>query len=122
MQDALRTVLLFVTLGCRVAANGTQEVYVWQRAWNTEVTTALRGFRPQIDGCCVLAAEIVWRDNQAQIARPPVDYAMLSTLGRRVGLALRIGPYGGALDSDSDALRAVVSLTRECLANAQSAG
>ncbi|WP_414661250.1 DUF3142 domain-containing protein [Horticoccus sp. 23ND18S-11] len=100
----------------------TREAYVWQRQAGPEVTAALTAFQAQLDGCCVLAAEVAWTGGRMQVVRPPVDFTALKAWGKPVGLAVRIGAYGGKFAADDATSRALGDLAVDVVARARAAG
>jgi hypothetical protein len=93
---------------------------VWQREWTPAVVAAVRQAAPKLDGFIVLGAEIAWKDGQAQVLRPPVDWAALKAAGKPVGIAMRIAPFTGspALREErarlfADVAKSLVSAARE---------
>ncbi|MDB6064305.1 MAG: hypothetical protein JWR26_513 [Pedosphaera sp.] len=81
-------------------ASLTQEVYVWQRAWNGPVREAVAQHGARFAGLIPLSAEVVFQREQPQVIRVPLDYATLKAAHCPVGLALRIGPYRDAFASE----------------------
>jgi hypothetical protein len=77
----------------------TSEVYVWQRVWGDKVGAAVERCliekRPVVDGVCVLAGELGWRDDVAVVVRPSVNWSKLKTGRSRVSLAWRIPLFRG---------------------------
>jgi hypothetical protein len=73
----------------------TQDVYVWQRAWNEPVLEAVRDRAPRFAKVIVLAAEVTWPGNPPRVVRIQTDWEALRRTGAAVGLALRIGPVPG---------------------------
>ncbi len=100
----------------------TRELYVWQRQSGPEVVEALNAFQPQVDGVCVLAAEVSWTGGRRQVVRTGLDYAALSALKKPVGLALRIGPFAGPFAADDPTARALAGVAETVLAQARAAG
>lgn len=100
---------LFLGFGLSVSGlfGATREAYVWQRQWGSEVSAALQAFQPDVDGVCVLAAEISWVGERMQVARPAINWAALTAFEKPVGLALRIGPFHGAFATESTTARAI---------------
>lgn len=115
-------VLLGWLLAPWLAQAGTREAYVWQRQFGPEVVAALKQFQSQLDGSCVLAAEVAWTGGRLQAVRPTIDYAALAAWGRPVGLALRIGAYTGTFAADDRSARALGDLAAELLERARKAG
>jgi hypothetical protein len=72
------------------------EVYVWQRQWNSEVTQAISAASPSMSGFVVLAAEVVFRKDKIEdIISVPVNYQALLDTQKPVALTLRVGPFSG---------------------------
>jgi hypothetical protein len=72
-----------------------QELYVWQRNWDEDLSQALERASGQSAGFTALAAEVSWEGDRARVVRVPIDYDAVKAAAVPVGLALRIGPYGG---------------------------
>lgn len=100
----------------------TQELYVWQRSTGPAVAAALREFAPQCDGFNVLAAEVSWRNGSPHITRTTLDYATLASLGRPVGLSLRVGAFAGPFAEEDAAAKMLAALAIEMLAAARRHG
>ena len=79
----------------RIAGPLTQEGYVWQRVWTSQVREAVAEARGKFSGLTVLAAEVDWRDQQPAVTRPKLDFPRLLSLGIPISLAMRIGPWPG---------------------------
>src|SRR4051812_40848443 len=118
MRCWLRLFLIACCVAHGAAAPFTREIYVWQRQPSAELTRSLRTFAPQADAICVLAAEVGWKGGRMTLVRPAVDFAMLASLQRPVGLALRIGAFPGPFATDDATATTLVSLARELLMNA----
>jgi hypothetical protein len=101
---------------------GTKEVYVWQRKFSAEVAASLAAFQPDIDGCCVLAAEVTWINGRMYVTRPAIAYGPLLKLGKPIGLALRIGAFSGSFDKADATARKLGELAATLIADAASAG
>ncbi|MES2691822.1 MAG: DUF3142 domain-containing protein [Verrucomicrobiota bacterium] len=123
MPPLLRLLLAVwaVVGGTTVGRTATQEAYVWQRQFDEEVVEAVKALAPQLDGVCVLAAEVSWKP-RPELVRPAVNYRALAALGTPVGLALRINDYAGAFAQDDATARMLVSLLRGMLTKAREAG
>lgn len=124
MSSAFR--ILFFFLACLLppfanAAPWTNEAYVWQRQASPEIDAALQNSRELLDGFCVLAAEISWRDRKPQTVRPRLDFAKLAALGKPVGLALRINTLPSTARF-SDHTATIVAEATALLAAARDAG
>lgn len=111
-----------VAFGALAFGAGTSEVYVWQRRFDREVVAALHGFAPQLDGACVLATEVAWKEGKMEITRVPLDFPGLARFGKPLGLAVRIGDYAGSFARDDAAARELVRLSRDLLAKAAANG
>lgn len=92
---ALAAVVSWVAAPARVpTATGPlrQGVYVWSRSWKPPVPEAIARFSSTLDPTLVLAAEVAWRDGDAELARMNPDFGALATHPGRVGLVIRVGP------------------------------
>lgn len=123
-RDCWFSVLAFLALGPSLceATGFTREVYIWQRQSSVELTNAVDAFSPQVDGWCVLAAEVGWSQGKMNVIRLRIDFEALHASGRRVGLALRIGAFAGPFASDDSSSRALAAIASEIILNAQKGG
>lgn len=110
-----------LALGCAVTFAATREAYIWQRHFDDEVVESVRVLAPQLDGVCVLAAEVSWKPTP-DVVRSAVNYKALAALGKPVGLALRINDYPGAFASDDATAKMLATLVRGLFAKARDAG
>lgn len=94
------------------------ECYVWQRVWDDELRTSLLEAVGQMQAYTVLAAEIDVRPGRLQRQTMPVDYAFLSSLQAPAGLAIRVNPYSGPFDQDSEATTYLAKTIQGVLASA----
>ncbi|MBN2181957.1 MAG: DUF3142 domain-containing protein [Sedimentisphaerales bacterium] len=70
------------------------EIYVWQRQWDSGVSEAISETASEVTGFAILAAEVSFRQgNIEQIVRVPVNYRDLKMARKPVTLVLRIGPF-----------------------------
>jgi len=99
-----------------------QAVYVWQRAWTPPVVTAVAGRAANFSETVVLAAEVTWKKPGPQVVRVAVDWGTLGKLHQPVGLALRVGPYHGALAADTASVRWLADLAGSLVAEARAQG
>jgi hypothetical protein len=100
---------VLLLLGCKEErARGPlpHEVYVWQRVFTEPLRGTIAKASPRLAGFVALAAEVSFAGGEARVARLPPDPSLRAT-GRKVGLALRVGPYGGAFAPVADKLVAV---------------
>jgi hypothetical protein len=104
------------------AAGLAQEAYVWQRAWNQPVRDALAQHATNFDGIVALAAEVSWRGAEPGVARATLDYAALAETRRPIGLALRVGPWGGGFSTDDPAATFLSSMAAGLVAEAKGSG
>jgi len=96
------------------------EVYIWQRHWDEHLDAAIDQAAAEVAGFTILAAEVAWHGDKPQTIKPAADYEKLRSTGRRVGLALRIGPLEGR---DSKTVSPfLVDLGRDIVAAARQAG
>lgn len=114
---------LWVFVAAMVAAvAGTREAYVWQRQFDGGVMDAIKSFAPQLDAVCCLAVEVSWVRGRIEIVRVPLNFPGLARVGKPIGLAVRIGDFGGNHAADEDTSRALAAVARETLAKARAAG
>jgi hypothetical protein len=121
---ALLCALVFVlSTGCarqtRVSGALPQEVFVWQRVWNSNVEDALKNARASAARFCVLVGEIDVREREPRIFQPNVGYAALKASGVPVALAIRIDPFAGAFAGHDAKAEAIVNLARDAVATAR---
>ena len=100
----------------------TQETYVWQRAWRAPLRQSVVDFRDACDGFVVLAAQVTWSGQHGQVVATEADFALLARQGKRVGLAVRVGLYGGPLASDDSAAALLADVCQTSLSKARAAG
>jgi hypothetical protein len=105
----------------RASGSLPQEVYVWQRAWGPPVAAALARMTAA-SGFTVLAAEVSWQGRRPRVTRLRPDYAALRATHRPIGLALRVGAYGGPFDAAAPATRLLTKLAGEVLRAARAGG
>lgn len=99
------------------------EIYVWQRRWDAAVSKAVERAAAQTSSFSVLAAEVTWEEGRLDgVARAAIDYSSLKAAGKPVGLALRIGPYSGAFDKQSEATTVLTEIADLLVADAREAG
>ena len=96
------------------------EAYVWQRAWTQPVRNAISQHATNFSEIVPLKAEISWKDKKPQLVRVALDYKTLTNAGCRVGLALRIGPYGGPFSANDSITTYITDLAASLVAEAQS--
>lgn len=83
------------SLKVQAAGAWTSEVYIWQRTWAEPVCASVIQHATNFTELVVLAAEVTWRDKKPVVTRVAVDFPTLAQTRMPVGLALRIGPFGG---------------------------
>jgi hypothetical protein len=99
-----------------------QEAYVWQRAWTPAVEEAVAQADATLQGLTILGAEVAWQGGRPRVVEVSADWAALKARGLPVGLALRVGAYGGPFDEDAEATRLVVGLAGKLIDRARAAG
>lgn len=99
-----------------------QEVYVWQRSWQEPVRSAVRATAPAMERFTVLAAEITWVKGQPKLTRVEPDWATLKESNKGVGLAVRIGAYGGPFERDGTFTKGLGELAASLIAQARAQG
>jgi Protein of unknown function (DUF3142) len=96
-----------------------QEVYVWQRAWTEPVFASVVGEATNFTRIVALAAEVSWEHGEPKLVRAPLNYEALLLSHRPVGLALRIGAFGGPFAVDDDRARWLGALARSLVEEAE---
>jgi hypothetical protein len=82
-------------LACNPAAPLSNEAFVWQRVWTSEVRAAVVGAQSQQQGLVVLAGEVDFLEGEARLLLAEPDYMLLKTLSIPVGIAIRVGVFPG---------------------------
>jgi hypothetical protein len=106
----------------RLAGPMPHDVYVWQRAWTAPVLASIAEHATNFATLVPLAAEVTWKRGEPTLVRPELDHATLRSLGRPVGLALRIGPFAGPFAMDNDRARWLAETAAALLADTRSNG
>jgi hypothetical protein len=100
----VRTITAFVLLplvqNLSAQTGLVHQAYVWQRTWGPPLREALSAHAKELSGLIVLKAEVKWMKEQPHVVQVPVDWQLLSGLGRPIGLALRIGPFAGPFSTN----------------------
>ncbi len=121
----LSTLSILCWTGCQRTTRSeglTQEAYVWQRQWNSNVATAVLGPGTHFNSLVPLTVQVDWNGGQPSVVRVPVDYEVLARRGRPVGLAIRVGPYLGPFSTNDAAVSLLCAESRESLRLARTAG
>ena len=115
---------LVVLWACRATPPAPLEhqAYVWQRAWTPAVASAVAEASPRLVALTVLAAEVSLDGGAARVVPVTYDAAALRGAGRRVGLALRIGPFSGPFTGGDGIGRGLRSLAGRLVAQARAGG
>lgn len=92
------------------------EAYVWQRHWDDDLAQAVKLCTGQMEGLCLLGAEVSFTPEAPRVVRVPIDYETVTAVESPVGLALRIGPYSGPYDRHTERL---VNLAEELVEQAR---
>lgn len=92
-----------LSIGCHEAAPKMpgpliQRGYLWQRVWNPAVADAFREAESRLDGVVTLGAEIVWTGKTPQTVRATINWEMLKSAKKGIGLALRVAPFTAPLE------------------------
>jgi hypothetical protein len=106
----------------RASGSLHHEAYVWQRAWTVPVQEAVLNHGTNFSEVVVLAAEVSWRDSSPHITKVDLDYDTLRLTHVRIGLALRIGAYGGPFRSDDRVIQFLAELAKALIAEASANG
>lgn len=132
MRSTVARALILAVAGAAVAGCGRnaneasgpirQIGYLWRRDWSPAVVEAVSQAEARTDGIVVLGAEIVWAGGKPQVIDASIDWNRLSRLTKPVSVALRIAPYRGPFDEDSDAAHSIISTTGRLLKAAQENG
>jgi hypothetical protein len=106
------------------------EVYVWQRAWTKPVREAVAHHGTNFARIVPLKAEISWKNTRPILTRVPADYQTLNSLAGTfrnpahrvpaIGIALRIGPYSGAFDTNDSITQFIADVAELLVAEARS--
>ncbi|MCX6898600.1 MAG: DUF3142 domain-containing protein [Verrucomicrobia bacterium] len=97
-----------------------QAVYIWQRSWTEPLRASLAVHAKNFSALVMLNAEVAWRKQRPEAVRVSPDWAALRACGRPVGLALRIGNFGGPFDASEMRTIWLGDLAVELLAEARS--
>jgi hypothetical protein len=113
--------LLFSSCSRQKRAAGTlrHDAYVWQRSWNEQVIDAVSQRRTNFTALIVLQAEVIWHGGRPATVRVPLDFDALRASGCRVGLAMRIGAFGGPFVADDERGRFLAQLAQSLQAEAR---
>jgi hypothetical protein len=123
-----RKIIMLVATGMLICscsrqkrATGTlqHDAYVWQRSWNNQVIDAVSQRTTNFTALIVLQAEVTWRIGRPVAARVPLNFDTLRASGGEVGLALRVGPFGGPFVADDECGRFLTQLAQSLLAEAR---
>jgi hypothetical protein len=99
-----------------------QDAYVWQRRWTDSHSKSLDQASGKIQTIVALAAEIEWKNGEPRAVRVNIPYDTLRGQNLAIGLALRIGPYGGPFDSNGPITTAICDLAQQIVKKATDAG
>lgn len=104
--------------GARRAGPIPQQAYLWQHEWGSAVRTGLTAAAPHLGSVIVLGAELRFPGGLPQCIRVALDYSMLQKLSAPIGLAIRVGPYGGPFAVDRPAARALLDTVASLISEA----
>ena len=96
--------------------------YVWQRAWDDGVRSAVARASDHVTALHVLAAEVAWQGNRPRVVHVPIDFAALRDTSPSVGLAIRIGPFSGPFAETDANARLLTQLASDTIGRARAAG
>lgn len=113
--------LLFCSCSRQKRAAGTlqHDAYVWQRVWTPQVVDAVSQHGTNFTALSVLRAEVTWRSGRPVTTRVPLNFDTLRASGCQVGLAMRIGPFGGPFVADDERGRFLAQLAQSLLAESR---
>jgi len=114
-------------LGCHrspttVSGPISQRGYLWQRAWNPAVMTAVREAGKRMDGVVVIGAEIVWNDSSPRTIQANIDWPTLKNAGKPIALALRVAPYPGPFLRDDSTAKYISHVATTLVTDASAHG
>ncbi|HTD14378.1 MAG TPA: DUF3142 domain-containing protein [Chthoniobacterales bacterium] len=117
----------FNLLGCHrspptVSGPISQRGYLWQRAWNPPVMTAVREAGKRMDGVIVIGAEIVWNDSSPRTIQANIDWPTLKHAGKPIALALRVAPYPGPFSRDDSTAKYISHVATSLITDASAHG
>lgn len=121
------TVSVAVLLGSRAGVRHTggplsHDLYVWQRAWDGNVTEAFLQSREFADAHVILGAEVSWIGGVPEAAFVPLDEAASTSGQEPVGLALRINRFEGDAEHYANQAPRLASITGRLMESARAAG
>lgn len=93
-----------------------QDGYVWQRAWTPQVLDSISKHATNFTELIALHAEVTWKDGEPSVVRVPLNFDALRNSGCKIGLALRIGQFGGPFAADDERTRFLIRVARSLLA------
>jgi len=96
-----------------------QEVYIWQRAWTPAVREAVTEHGGSFSNIVALAAEVSWSHGKPEVVRVPLDFNTLALTKRPIGLALRIGAFGGPFATNDTVAKTLRSLATSIVSAAK---
>ena len=97
------------------------QAYVWQRAWTRHVRDAVAQAPPDLQPLVILGAEVTWSGSRPDVIRVSIDRQTVRAMGRPVGIAVRVGAYGGSFAPDAPAGRCLSDLAGNLLDEAAAA-
>jgi hypothetical protein len=113
--------LLLASIVTSLAAADKPSVYVWQRAWTSDVSESIQQHSGEFSKLIALKTEISWIGSPPVVLHVPVPYDCLRSSKSTVGLALRIGAFSGSFAKTNAPaqliLREVSALLAEAKAN-----
>ena len=98
------------------------ETYIWQRQWTDGLREAIREHGDEFAKLVVLGGEISFVGSAPHVVRTEIDHAVLQKSNRRVGIALRIGSFGGPFEANDEHTRLVCEVASRSLRTAEDAG
>ena len=100
----------------------SHQAYLWQRAWTGAVGNAVRQRPGRLTRLVVLAGELTLSGPSPRMVRVPLNYATLRNSATAIGLALRIGTYGGPFDRGNRVTALITRLAGAIIARARAQG
>lgn len=127
MQLRLRLVFCLTILAAAFPACSkpralSTNVYVWQPVSGDPMREAIQRAAPFVDTFYLHAADLSFRTNGPKITEFKIDWSMIRSVEKPVGLVVRIPHAEGGLGSSREHALRVADLARKLLAEARAAG
>lgn len=94
--------------------------YVWQRHWGKSVKESIQAHGGEFEKLVALGTEVSFKAGAMKVAQVELDYEDLRRSNRPVGLAMRVGPYGGPFQAGDRTSRSLCDLLGRMVGKARS--